>query len=165
MKKLRWSALTGYKVISATKPRRFSRLFAYRVSGWPRSLTALPRIQNEVQRIVLLIKERSWLYWIEQWNIRWCAEQFKRVLISYAFKKFRNLNQLQWEIQDFPDGERQPQRWGSNLLFGQFPPKTACKRKHLIKKGYSFLDPTSDPPMKWELEQCLYINLTLTHLH
>ena len=65
---------------------------------------------------------------------------------SYINLKCNTYKVCQWRIQDFPDRGAPTPRVGegANLLFGQFSPKIAWKRKHLGRQGP--LDPPARVP-------------------
>ena len=44
-------------------------------------------------------------------------------------------NLKQWQIQDFPEGGRQPQRGGTNILFDRFSQKLHENEKKLTQGG------------------------------
>ena len=57
----------------------------------------------------------------------------------------RGMNRVrkQWRIQDFPEGVRQPQGGGANLLCGQIFPKNCTKMKEIgPREGAQVLDAT-----------------------
>ena len=61
---------------------------------------------------------------------------------SYSLKYW---NRKQWQIQDFPEGGRQPQRGGAKILFDRFSQKLHENEKKLT--GGASLCPPLDPPM------------------
>ena len=63
----------------------------------------------------------------EFWVLLPCLQNFK-------------WHNLQWQIQDVPNGRQQPQDGGANLSFGQIFPKNYMKMKEIgTRERYMFL--------------------------